>query len=223
MALALLIPITTSAEETTRTITVQGEGRISQAPNIATISAGVVSQALTPKYALAANNKAVTKVFEALTLAGVTVDDKRTRGFNVTPVYSRTEPGGQPLEVTGYRARSTITVGIWGFDNLGKFLDTIIAAGADQIFGLSFSLREPGVTVKWAMRKAVMDAQRRARIYARKLGVEVGQPISISETETTISRPRMVAAAAEVREGVLIAPGEIEIVSRVRVVYAIED
>ena len=77
------------ADKTVRTISVQGNGSVSAAPDMATINAGVTSRAGKPADALSQNSKAVGKLFQVLKRFGINDKDMRSVNFNLSPIYDR--------------------------------------------------------------------------------------------------------------------------------------
>lgn len=80
---------------------------------------------------------------------------------------------------------------------LGEVLDQAIAAGATDVFGVSFTVSEASKALDAARAAAIADAKRKADIYAKAAGAQVGRPIDISEANAA-PRPmaRFAASAA---------------------------
>jgi uncharacterized protein len=57
----------------------------------------------------------------------------------------------------------------------------LIAAGANQVDGPSFTLDEPGAALDEARAEAIATARRRAEIYARAAGMRISRILSITE------------------------------------------
>src|SRR5690606_14173578 len=74
-----------------RTVTVEGEGEVEAAPDVAEISAGVTARAESARQALDASNAAMARVMSLLRAAAVGERDIRTSGLTVSPVYERTD------------------------------------------------------------------------------------------------------------------------------------
>ena len=106
------------------------------------------------------------------------------------------------------------------FSKLGGALDALVAAGANQINGVSFSIQNDAPLLEKARAQAIADARARAETYAKAAGVSLGPILSISEGGGEAPpRPmyRMAAMAAETR----IAPGEQSVTADVSVVWEI--
>jgi len=202
-----------------RTLTMTGSATAKAAPDMADISAGVTSDAPTAAAALAANSAAMTRLFAALDRAGVGRRNIQTSNFNVSPVYSNPGPGVQP-RLTGYRVSNDLHVILEDIARVGATLDALVTAGANQMNGLSFSIREPAPLLAKARADAVADAKLRAQQYAAAAGVTLGPIQSISESGGEPPRPmyRMAAMAAAPTP---IAAGEESVNASVSIVWEI--
>jgi uncharacterized protein YggE len=205
-----------------RTIAVSGVGEVQTVPDMAVLSAGVVTDGSTARTALTANSTAMTKVVKSVRDAGVEARDVQTASVNVSPVYSRQTQPGDPPRVSGYRASNMVTVRLRELAKLGAMLDALVAAGANQMHGVRLTVAEPEKPLDEARKKAVADARRKAELFAAASGVRVGAILSVEEAEGAIPMQRAMAAARMEAASVPVEPGEIEMRASVRVVFAIE-
>jgi uncharacterized protein YggE len=202
-----------------RTLTMTGSATAKAAPDMADISAGVTSDAPTAAAALAANSAGMNRIFAALDRAGVARKNVQTSNFNVSPVYtSRTASEAQRL--TGYRVSNEVHVILEDITKVGATLDALVAAGANQMNGLSFAIKEPAPLLAKARADAVADARLRAQQYAAAAGLTLGPIQSLSEGGGEPPRPmfRMAAMAAAPTP---IAAGEESVSASVTIVWEI--
>jgi uncharacterized protein len=164
-------------------IVVNGEGRVSAAPDYAEITAGVTTKAKTAKEAADANAKLMTAVIAALADAGIVQKDTATARFSVQPVYTTASSGAEP-KLTGFSASNQIAVTIRQIDKVGDIADRMVAAGVTNIGSLVFLHSDTSKLLDKAREAAVADARRKAEIYARAAGVSLGRVLSISENST---------------------------------------
>lgn len=202
-------------------IRVTGTGEAIAAPDTAQLSAGVTSEAATAADAVRANGAAMARVLGALETAGIPKQQVQTSGFSVFPVFAdRTDPRARP-QIVGYRVSNQVSVRVAGVEKVGGVLDQLVAAGANEVGGVSFSVGEPAPLLDEARRRALADARRTAEVYAAAAGVRLGRLLSIEEAgpggPSPMPRARMEAAAA-----VPIAPGQVELSIVVVATYAIE-
>lgn len=231
--LALLIALSTPAfaEEAPpppharpATITLSGEGSVFAEPDMATLSAGVVTQADTARAALDANNEALGKVLDAFRKAGIADRDLQTNGFSVQPrmVYPDQSKGdAKPPHIAGYEVRNNVSVKVRDLDKLGAVLDAAVTSGGNQIDGLSFGISKEDTLTDEARKKAVADARHKAELYAEAAGVKLGKVRRIVEGPVAQPpRPMMMRAmAAKADSSVPVARGEQEISARVTMTW----
>jgi uncharacterized protein YggE len=206
-----------------RVITIWGSGDVQATPDLAMLSAGVVTNADTAKAALAANSPAMEKVIKVAREAGIEPRDVQTRGVRISPIYSRQTQPNDPPRISGYAASNSVSIRLRDLSKLGALLDGLVTAGANQMSGPHFSMAEPERLQDQARREAIADAKRKAELYAQTAGVKLGRVISIDETGPA---PRPTAFAAEAAmaraAAVPVEVGELDIRATVRVVYALE-
>ena len=185
-------------------------GEVTAVPDIATIGAGVVTQAGTAAAALADNARNMATTVAALRKAGVADRDLQTTAVSLSPQYRYAD--NQPPVITGYQASSRVMVRFREVRSAGKILDSLVAAGANQIDGPTLSVDKPAPLFDQAREKAVADAKSRAALYARAAGLQVKRIVAISEgsTDGGVVRPQyaMMARAAPKAADTAIEPGE---------------
>jgi len=177
-------------------ISVTGEAHLSVAPDLAQIEGGVTTEAKTAKEASDSNNAAMGKVLLALKGAGVEEKDFQTSRLSLQPQYAANRTG--PNAVVGYRASNRVTLKLRDVTQVASMIDTLVAAGANDISGISFTVSSASKLLDDAREQAIADARRKAEIYARAAGVTLGSPVSISEegSPAPMQFRRMVAGAA---------------------------
>ncbi len=211
-------------------IVIQTTGEVRVKPDLATVHAGVVSEGKTAAEALAKNTPALAKLIEAVKAAGVAQGDLSTSQIALIPRMTQPSSSSSPqpraAKIDGYEARTGITVIVRDIAKAGPLIDALVAAGANDMSGISFGLADEGKAKDQARDKAAEAARGRAEIYAKRLGVKVGELVSIVESEAEPpARPmgdvrayRMAAAGAPVS----IEPGEVTVSAALRTVWRIE-
>ncbi len=163
------------------------QGSVKRVPDIAIISAGVVTQARDAKSAMAGNATAMAQVLKALRGAGVADRDMATAQIGLNPQYRYAE--NQPPIVTGYQANNSVTVRFRDIAKSGAILDALVTAGANQINGPTLTLDKPEAAQDEARIEAIKTARARADLYARAAGLSVKRIVAITEAGD-MSRPR---------------------------------
>lgn len=214
-----LFNITTSPEQ--KSISVSGSASASVIPDTAYISLGVITQAATAKEASEKNAALMNAVTGALKNLGIQDKDIRTSFLSIQPVYNYSRDGGAP-SIAGYSASNNVQVTTMMLDKLSDIVDKSVAAGANQVGGISFMVsEEKQKQIRGELLEdAVKDAEDKAGKLARNLGVRIAgvKTASISEMPPPIS---FVSAAAE-KAATPIQPGESKVTLTVDVTYIIE-
>lgn len=163
----------------TRVIMVSGAGRVSGAPDQASISIGV--QITAPTLAEATQQAAanMTKLLDAIKAQGVDSKDIQTSIYNVNPITNYKE--GQPPQITGYQVMNVVNVMVKNLDKVGSVLDAGMGAGANYLGGISFSIADTKTLETNARVLAVQDAQQKAQTLAQAAGVKLGRVLLITE------------------------------------------
>jgi uncharacterized protein YggE len=162
-------------------ISVTGEATVSVVPDQAQIDGGVTSEAKTAREASDANNAAMGKVLLALKGAGIEEKDFQTSRLSLQPQSAPNRTGSGPATIVSYRASNHVTVRLRDVAKLASLIDTMVAAGANDISGINFVVSNASKLLDEARERAVADARRKAEIYAKAAGVTLGAPLSISE------------------------------------------
>ncbi|MDC8745168.1 SIMPL domain-containing protein [Xanthomonas campestris] len=192
-------------------LNVSAEAEAKRVPDIATVSAGVVTQAVDGNAAMRQNAEQMSKVMTAVKAAGIADKDVQTSGINLNPQYSYKE--NEAPKIIGYQASNTVSLKVRDIAKLGKVLDALVAQGANDINGPSFSIDQPEPVYDEARVAALKKAQARAETYAKSLGLKVRRIVSISEGRSGggVVRPMMMAASmrsAKAEMDTQVAPGE---------------
>jgi uncharacterized protein len=208
-AVAQQTPAVTQTIAGTR-LDISATGEVTRVPDIAIISAGVVSRSTTATGALQDSADRTQRVLAALKRAGVEDRDIQTSSVNLNAEYRY--PENQPPQLTGYTATNSVTIRFRDIRNSGKILDALVSQGANQINGPNLTIDKPEAALDEARAKAVVIGRARAELYARALGMRVVRVVSVNESGGYAvpppAPPPMVMQAAESRAFTRIEPGE---------------
>lgn len=212
---------TAAAAEDRATLTMTGEGRSAAAPDMATITLGVVAEADTARAAMDEASASVRALLEALTAAGIEGRDVQTSALTLNPLWNTYSETPSKPEITGFTASNTVTVRVRALDGLGAVLDRVLDTGANSFNGLQFGLQDPQPAEDAARTAAVADARRKAELVAGAAGVRLGPIVSITEAGGMMPPQPMMRMDAAMAESVPVAAGELEIVKQVTIVWQI--
>ncbi|MEE4349268.1 MAG: SIMPL domain-containing protein [Pacificimonas sp.] len=175
-------------------LTISAAGEVRAAPDIATISAGVVSRAKTAQAAMQDNRQRMDRVVNALRDAGIERRDIQTRQLRLNPDYRYRE--NEPPVISGYQAQNQVSVTVRELGTMGSVLDALVAVGANQFNGPSFSVEDSSAAQDEARADALRTAMQRANLYAGAAGLSVARIISITEGGGMNPRPPQIMVTA---------------------------
>ena len=213
-----------SSHDQTGVIHVTASASVDAAPDIATVSAGVQSQADTAKNAMALNSDKMRQVYQALQNASVNPRDIATSSLNLRPEYDYSQNRSQP-RITGYMASNQITVTTRDLDVVGGLIDALLDAGLNNIQNVQFSLDDTEAAMAKARRMAVEKARDKAETMAGAAGVELGRLLVLTEGSRPGAMPQFSGAMAmrvEADAAPPLSPGQRELSATVTLSYAID-
>lgn len=231
MALVLAATTVLHAQETRTTdiakhqtrITVGGDAIVQAQPDTAILQVAVVTQSKTAIEAQQQNATKTDAVVRALKAAAGTGAEVKTSGYSLQPMRVYRE--NQPPTITGYEARNTVTLTTGELTKLGNIIDAVGQAGANDITGISFTLRQDRAARDRALQEATQEALSKAKVMAQALG---GRVVMIAEVvEEGFTRPPQPVYQAEAfmakRDvSTPVEIGSLDISSRVQLVAIVE-
>lgn len=184
------------------------------APDIATIGAGVTTEAPTATAALRQNSEEMQKVIDRIKALGIAGQDIQTTGINLNARYDY-DQASQRQVFRGYQASNRVSIVLRKIDAAGGVLDALVEAGATDLSGPAFGIDDEEPAKAEARQRAVARAAAQARSYAAMLGYRDAKVLAISESmsgngpvmpmDKLRSRVEMVAAAPPVEPGMVSA------------------
>jgi uncharacterized protein YggE len=217
------VPVLASSA-TPRTITVVGVGRTNLVPDIARLNVGTEVRASTVSEAKAKVDGHMEAIAAALKELGVEDKDIQTSSYSIyyerEPSLSPVSEGSAPQEQGAYRVSSMLEVTLRDIEKSGEVLDGAIAAGANQVYGVTFTVSDDQKWQSQARKAAMSDAKARAGELAELAGLKLGDVLSVSEVIGG-SVPFM-AERAMGGGGGGFSPGELEMSTQVQVVFAVQ-
>lgn len=222
--LLLLVPQAAEAAAEPPVLMVDGSGRAEVAPDRATVSIGVVSQAKDAKAVQEENVKKATAVTRALVAGGIPEANIQTRGYYFQPLYEHPSAGHEN-EITGYQAENTVTVLVENIADVSRVIDLALKNGANSISSLNFGTKNTEKVRKTALNAAVNDARKKADDLAAALGKRIVGLKAVSESsyplaERSVSSKMLMANGAAPTP---IAPGMLEMSVDVHIEYYLSE
>jgi uncharacterized protein len=206
-----------------RSVSVSAEGQASAAPDRAGISTGVMTEADTAREAMAKNTAAMAKLLDGLKALGIAAKDIQTTALNVNPRYTSPRDGKAPI-INGYTALNQVHIVVRDLAKLGDILDGALTLGANQMGGIAFEVSNAETLRDEARKAAMVNARRRAELYATAAGATLGQVLSIAEDVRMAGpqpyQPRVRGMAAGA--AVPVESGTAELTATVHVTWALK-
>jgi uncharacterized protein len=162
-------------------VIVVGEASVSAPPDYAEVRGGVTTTAKTVKEATDANSKLMAAVTGALLDFAIAQSDIQTSEFSIEPVYT-SKTSLNEAKLAGYRVSNQVNVKIHQLAKVGEVLDRMVTAGATDIGNVQFLLSDPSKPLDQAREAAIADARRKAELYARASGLNLGRVTWITES-----------------------------------------
>ena len=150
-------------------------------PDIVEIGAGVTSQADTAVEAMRLNAREMTAVIDRIKALGIDEDDIQTTGINLNAQYDYDQSTRRQV-FRGYQASNRVSVTLREVERAGEVLDALVAAGATDINGPSFSLENDEGPRAQARRAAFDSARERAQEYAQWSGYTGVRLLEVNES-----------------------------------------
>lgn len=173
-----------------RTITIEGDGKVTVKPDIARVSLSVATTGQTVKAVTEDGNTKMNAVIAAVKALGVKEDDVKTSSYSLYPEYNYNQPyfigedeAPQKSEpkIVGYKLTQSLEVKVRDLTITDKVIDAATAAGANQVGSLSFDVDDLA-PVKAEARKLAFDkAKDKANQMAGAAGVSIGRVVTFSE------------------------------------------
>lgn len=187
-------------------------------PDLAEVGAGVTTEAATAVEAMRLNAKQMSRVVARIRSLGIAEDDVQTTGINLNAVY---DYNGQRPVFRGYQASNRVNIVLRKIDDTGKVLDALVAAGATDLSGPSFSIADDTAAQAQARKAAVQKAEKMAREYAEWSGYTGVRVLKISEgVQAGPPMPLMRAVAMEAADSSTpVQPGLVGTAVTVSITY----
>lgn len=204
------------------TVSVSATGTIEVMPDIAYVTAGVVTQDADATKAQSDNSEKMNALFDALKAAGLTEDDIDTTGYSVYPMYNYDNNTGKS-QIYGYEVRNTVRITVQDLTRVGEIIDLAGKSGANTDFSIQFTLEDKDAHYNDALTKAMEEAKAKADTLATAGGFTIVSVLSVSEGSYSYYPVYEYAAAAEADNGsrTPVSAGELDVSATITVVYRI--
>jgi uncharacterized protein YggE len=198
------------------TVAVTGSGEVSAAPDRAVVSLGAVVEAKQAVDAQRQMAQVMQRVLKDVKALGIPDKLIRTTGLSLSPVYTHPGPKAgldpEAPRISGYRAANTVQVQVDDLERLGSVIDAGIGAGANQMAGLSFELKDDTALRRQALQIASQEARLKAEAIASALNLQLGDVLDVREQGAPTPYPAERRFAAPAAAGATpVQPGQVQV------------
>lgn len=162
-------------------LAVVGVGKVDVIPDTATIDLGIaVSNAPSVDEAQKGLEKINNNIINELIKLNIAKEDIKTSNYSITPNYSYDQ--GNQNKIVGYNGNVTIAVMVRTVNRVGIIIQESTKAGANQVNGTNYSVKNPDRFRQEAREKAISNARLQAQKLAQSLGIRLGKISNIVES-----------------------------------------
>jgi len=201
-------------------LSVQGEGKVTVAPDMATIVLGVETRSIKAAEAVEENARLMNQTINALLAAGIDESQMQTSRFSLaTMQQDERQSGDAKQEPPIFLVTNQVTVKLNNTESVGQVLDAAVSAGSNSIQMVKFDLKDPTPYNDEALTLAIKDGQRKAQVAASAAGLELGRILEI-----TVGYGFVMEASKSYSYAMALTPiqaGEMEVTANVNLVYEI--
>ncbi|HEY3129204.1 MAG TPA: SIMPL domain-containing protein [Acidobacteriota bacterium] len=201
-----------------------GEAKLEVPPDMVVISLGVTTQAKTVAEAREQNSVRMQAVVDAIKQLNIPTANILTTRFNVSPQYDYQEKRNPP-RIVGYNVTNQVTVKLEQIEKVSQVVDASLAAGANTVNSLEFTLKDPRGLRRSAYTEAVRDARNKAEALAAAAGVQLGKIYLIRESGGPVPIRRAyetLAMASKTETPTPIESGQVTIQINVEIQFEIK-
>jgi uncharacterized protein YggE len=225
--LAFCIAGPAGADDDHRRITVSGQGFVAVAPDMARLNVSVIERNASLSTAQKSVADVTARILKLTDGLGIDRKHVNSTGANVRPDY-RWNREKEVQELIGYIAERRIEVQIMDLENLGKFVEGAVEAGANQVSPPILDSTRRRDANREALANAATDARKNAETLAATLGVKLGPVIEINAAGAPpppqpIMRAEVSMAMSDQSASATYSAGDIRFKATVNAVFTLAD
>lgn len=203
-------------------LTVNGTGEARVEPDVATVRLGITRQSTSAATVQSQVNEAAQGILKAVVALGIDRKQIQTSQLTLFPIYAPQKPESpEAPRIVAYRASNIVSIRVEDLPKAGPVIDAGLKAGANQLEGINFGLKDELPAREQALRDAVREAQSKARVIAEGLGVKLGKVHEVEEGGVSIRPPAYGGAMMMRAEAAStpVSPGEVSVSASVTIRY----
>ncbi len=219
-ALLFVFFIGTAQENNVSLISVTGKGAVKVVPDKVLIKARIEHTGKSASEVKAQNDKVVNEIIKYLKSQNIPSKNFQTEYLTLNKEYNYN------LKETFYSANQAISIHLEDLSKYEKFMEGLLESGLNRIDGIQFQSSKKEELESEARKRAVINAQEKAREFAKALDQEIGKAHMINEIENgNFPRPMyrgLEMESADSGQQETLAPGEMEITVKVNVSFILK-
>lgn len=206
-------------------IRVEGKGVIRRKPDVIRLSFNLKTENEKYEKAISEYNEQNEKLVGAVTTTGLTKEDIKTTNLHVGTHYEQEHDGKFYKNVfKGYQITSSLYLEMpMDLGQLSKLIEEITRRGTTPEFNITFGISDEDSALEQALKEAVLDARKKAKIIAETMEVNLGHvKVITAVTENSIFNPSRLDMPMAMKSMEMdVTPREVEMERRVEVIYEI--
>ncbi len=228
VAIAICLIFANSNDQSPQDIlSVSGNSELTVEPDQAVIYVGIIVENASAQIAQEKNSALSTAVIDALKVAGIKASDIESHYYSLNK-NSDWDPVDQKYIDNGYMLTHTLKVTTSDIENVGKYINAAINAGANNVNQISFELskdKEKQVRAQ-ALDLAIVAAREKAQSMATSAGISIGEVTTVSENNFNYmpyyANAKYDQAMVESGSANYVSPQKVDVTSSVQIGYEIE-
>lgn len=214
----MLVGVATFAQEHVNTVSVIGTGTVSTVPDKVMINSRIEHSGKSAIEVKKQNDKVVNDVIKYLKSQGIASQNIQTEYMRLNKEINYN------TKDTFYSANQALSIELQDLKKYEDIMSGLLNSGLNRIDGIEFMTSKKEALQSEARKKAVLDAQMKAKEYAEALGQNIGKAIKISEIQTDHYQPvyRVMEMKQDSSQQETIAPGEMEVRVKVSVDFLLQ-
>jgi hypothetical protein len=161
-------------------IRVTGRAEVTSAPDRVSVDISVATRSDSAREAAEQNANQTSMVVGKLREAFPENAVISTSGYTLAPEFEYDKREGR-RRPAGFSARNTVHVVLEDVDAAGRLIDAAVAAGANEVRSVQFSVADPAELQAKALVAAAADARDKARVLAESMGARLGRTLRVEE------------------------------------------
>jgi uncharacterized protein YggE len=206
-------------------LVVTGNGEVLATPDEAFVRLGIVRQAPAAQSAQDQASAVAQQILNEIRKLGVMPEQIQTARLILSPVYAPRSPESRDApRIVAYNASNTVTVRLENLSLIGPVIDAGLKAGANQLEGVQFGLRNELPSRQQALKQAVNEARSKAEAMAEALRINLGEVLEVSEGGSVSPKFDMAVASRTFEAAAPqtpVSPGQIQVFANVTIRYRI--